>query len=790
MTMHLLTKRLRGLAVLPFLALAMSAPPALSETDFGDVAFYAGNLLRNNHYLKGQVDSKELSDRLLKTYLEWLDPSHFYFTQEDIDGFKKSYGQGLVERLEARDIAPAKEIYQLFEARMKDRIGKIKDLLANGKFDFASNKTVKSTRKEAAWPKDMAAADELWRDMVEGELLQEKLRQESIAERVKEKEAKKAEKAANAEPKPADPAKPLDTAAAEPKKEDEKPPDPAKPEDTPEQKIGKRFDRFLESWKDTDDEDIANWYLTAFATSYDPHSDYMSFREMEAFQSSMSKSLQGIGALLSSKDGVAEIQGIVVGGPADKSGLLKVGDKIVAVGQGKSGEMVDITYQRLDKVVEMIRGAKDTIVRLKVIPAGITDGSVTKEIEIVREEVHLKDQLATADLVIMKDPNGRPRKLGWLTLPSFYADMQGGTTSMTADVNLLLQRLMKEGIEGLAIDLRDDGGGSLEEAIKFTGLFIKRGPVVQSRDSHGVPDIKQSRNRNPIYDGPLVVVTNQVSASASEIVAAALQDYGRAVIIGGKSTFGKGTVQTIMPVARKMPFFSQRERAGSLKLTIQKFYRISGGSTQRKGVIPDIILPTIYDALEKGEASLDYALEYDQIDKLDYRPTLDQQLPLQRLSALSMPRVSSDRDFQYLNEDIARVKEQMDKNEISLNIESRRNETAKVKERTKLRNAERKERFAKLEKEAGDGLKVYKLTLDNVAGANLTPRSQFTKEDDTGMRLGKQDDEDEDESLEYPFGFDPTKRESLNVLSDLIDLTAKKDTASINPPAGTKPAPN
>src|SRR6478735_1105882 len=331
-------------------------------------------------------------------------------------------------------------------------------------------------------------------------------------------------------------------------------------------------------------------FLDALAQAYDPHSEYLSASDLKNFSINMGLSLVGVGAMLRSEDGYAKIESLVAGGPAQTSGRLKVGDHISAVAQGAK-DFVDVRDMRLDKVVEQIRGKKGTKVRLLVIPVSAADPAQRKTIELVRDEIKLKDQEARADIILKKNRNGDPVKLGWITLPSFYADMDSHKKSTTRDVLALLKRLKREKIGGLVIDLRRNGGGSLEEAISLTGLFVKSGPVVQTKGANGNIVVSSDPDPGIAYSGPLIVLTSRQSASASEIFAAALQDYGRAAIVGDQSTFGKGTVQTILDIGNYTSLLGSRShKDGALKLTIQKFYRVAGGSTQLHGVASDIVL--------------------------------------------------------------------------------------------------------------------------------------------------------------------------------------------------------
>ncbi|MDC0503189.1 carboxy terminal-processing peptidase [Verrucomicrobiales bacterium] len=738
-----------------------------AETDFGDVAFRVALMLRNRHYTRTEFDDA-MSKRVFDNYMQYLDFNRMYFTQQDVDGFREKFEKSLDDVVFDVNIEPAHEMFALRLKRVEERVAKIEKELTEGEFTFKTDRKVTQARKESPWPKDMAEADQLWHDVLEAELLAEQLRVEGI-------EKTEAERIAEGK----------DPTVEEKTAEDDK-------EETPKEKILTRYTRYLESVKQEDTEDVANLFLTALATAYDPHSEYFSQSELDSFQTNMKKKLQGIGALLSMKDNrSAEIQGIVVGGPADKSGELEVGDRIVAVGQGEDDEMVDITYMKLQKIVDMIRGEVGTKVRLKVIPAAADDESQTEVIHIIRDEVKLKDKLATAELIEMKSEDGDGLRVGWINLPSFYADMEGGSTSMTADVIRLLDRLKKEGIDGLVVDVRGNGGGSLEEAIKMTGLFVERGPIVQSKDFQGQMEPRYSRRAEPVYDGPLMILQDRISASASEILAAALQDYKRALVVGGNS-FGKGTVQTIYPVSKRLPFFADKSRAGAVKVTIQKFYRISGGSTQEKGVASDVSLPSIYDVLERGESSLKFPLEWDEVKKLRYKEWEDGDFPVAELNQRSAKRVEEDVDFKILREDMDRLKKQLDENSISLNIEERRIENEKTRERTKARNERRKKEYAAIEKQQSDAVNLYKLTLDNVDNEGLTLASDFSDEDNTGFRLGDKEEEerDEDAAPEYPFGMDPMKREALHIMDDFIGLKKSPTTASIDRKNPEEPVEN
>jgi carboxyl-terminal processing protease len=523
----------------------------------------------------------------------------------------------------------------------------------------------------------------------------------------------------------------------------------------------------------------------------------------------MRLSLVGVGAVLTQDEGYAKIRELVPGGPASRDGRLKVGDRITGVAQGKE-EFVDTLDLKLDKVVEMIRGKKNTLVRLQVWPAAATDSSVRKVIEITRAEVKLTEQEAKAELIEHISPDGSKSKLGWIVLPSFYAEMERtgspDAKSTTRDVLVLINRLKKEGIDGLVIDLRRNGGGSLEEAVNLTGLFIKRGPVVLARDSSGHNSTLRDKDDRIAYDGPLVVLTNRLSASASEIFAAALQDYGRAIVVGDTATFGKGTVQTMVDLARTMPFAGASSGAGALKLTIQKFYRVAGGSTQLQGVVSDIHLPSLYDQTEIGEASLKGPLPYDTIDPVDFERW---SLPLyiNEIKKRSMSRVSSDREFQWIMEDTARYKKRVAENSLSLNEKARRTEIEADKARKERREKERAaivvepdKAFAITIAKADGGplepvireakKKSPEVAVSAAPGADLGTGGEPKKVVESPVPAGQpansaagvSDDDAADDESGPEVAVDAIRLETVRILGDLIELT-KAGTKSVVPVA-------
>ena len=716
-------------------AAALAAPPAPASSR-ETVAMSVGRLLEEGHYTRQKLN-EEVSKKFLQTYLEMLDFSHLFFTQEDVDAVTAKYGNAMAGDVLMGTLKPGYEIYALYTKRVDERVAKIKELLKQP-IDFKSNATVELSRQKSPWPKNEAEADQLWRGRIANELLQEHLSEHPI------------------EPAP--------------------------------QLVSRRYERLARNVHEQDKDEQMKLYLDALAQAYDPHSEYLSKADMKNFSINMGLSLVGIGAMLRSEDGYAKIESLVAGGPAQTDGRLKVGDRISAVAQGQA-EYVDVREMRLDKVVEMIRGKKGTRVRLLVIPSDATDPSRRKNVELVRDEIKLKDQEARADIIIRKDENGEPIKLGWLTLPSFYADMDRHQKSTTRDVLALLKRLKKENIGGLVVDLRKNGGGSLEEALSLTGLFLKSGPIVQTKDYNGTIRISSDPDSGIAYAGPMVVLTSRQSASASEIFAAALQDYGRAVIVGDKSTFGKGTVQTILPIGRFASLLgSHTDEDGALKLTIQKFYRIAGGSTQLHGVTSDIVLPSLSDLPEFGEGALKNALGYDEVAKAKYTKWSDNHsLFIDQLRRRSEERVKGDPEFHYVMEDIDRLRHKIDENRISLNEDTRKKELAEDKLRKETRS---KERLARNQEEPS----IYRVTLDTVDKPNLqlimypgklaeakkngaVPKvdSDAAPDADSDLPDATTGDGDNKDPL-----IDAERDEALNILGDLVQLSNGPKTASAN----------
>lgn len=730
-------------------AIAFAHPAQAQQADFNEVGRQMAIMLQNSHFARLPFN-EELSKRFLEDYLKDLDFQRLYFTQQDVDGFTEKYGDRLHTLLLQGNCMPAAtEIYRVFEKRVEARVAQADKLLNGAEFDFGTNDSVMLSRKNAPWPKNEKEAADLWKLQIKEAVLSEVLRRELLTKLSKEQGKA----------------------------------DPGSNDRSPKEKVALRYKRFLSSVKDVDEEEIANFFLSAVARAYDPHTDYMSFREMNRFKDGMKNELVGIGALLQAEeDGATKIMGIVVGGPADREGTLKLNDRVVAVdtlNTGKPEDMIDIMFMKIDKVVDLIRGKEGTSVALKVEPAAGPSGE-TKLVVIQRGKVEMKDEQASGDVIEMKTDKGGSRRLGVITLPSFYADFEEGKVRCSVDVERILRRLNEEKIDGLILDLRNNGGGSLEEVRRMTGFFMDRGPVVQVKNTLSQVQVKDSENGKPIYSGPMVVMTDKSSASASEILAGALQDFNRAVIVGESSTFGKGTVQQPMDIGRMLPLFAVRNRAGFLKVTIQKFYRPSGSSTQMDGVASDVVIPSMMDALEMGEAFLDHPLPHDRIRRApDFKPLDAQALFIPRLKELSQERVNGSKDFSYVIQDVMKTKQRIKANTLSLNKASREKELAESDAQQKERNSERRERFAKMSKQDKETMKFYKITLEDLEkGSDL---KAYDPADESGeyMRRAKDDAEDLDETPKWPTGLDPVKRESLMVLRDLVDLTENARMAGL-----------
>ena len=705
----------------------------------GQIAYVTARLLEQLHYLHQPFD-ETVSSKFLDRYLEALDPQHLHFIQADLEEFAP-YRTNLDHLTKGRNVAdthPACEIFQRFVLRLQQRVAYAEELLKTEKFTFDSDERIAINRHELSYPKDMQEAKALWRDRLRFEYLQEKFGK--LDARKKAQAAKNKTATFTITPSP-------NSTASQSSQPGKIPPAPAVSFGNPKTKSTKsdaeeivdtlshRYHRQLRFFTDWNNDDVLQIYLTTLAHVYDPHSDYFGHAQLESFSISMNLSLFGIGAELVSEDGYCKIRRLLPGGPAIKSKEIKENDRIVGVAQGEQ-PFVDVVDMNLTKAVQLIRGPKGTEVRLKMVPAG-SDSSTPNVVTLIRDEIKLEDQEAKAKIIDVPNTqgqNGQNLRLGVIDLPSFYAQFDVGGNrhnefagegtksapkSTTADVARLLKKLKEENVSGVILDLRRNGGGSLEEAIRLTGLFIKEGPVVQVKNFDGKIEEEDDKDPSIAYTGPLIVLTSKFSASASEILAGALQDYGRALIVGDASTHGKGTVQSVNPLSNYLRTPPTND-PGALKLTIKKFYRASGVSTQLKGVVPDIILPSVFnESKDVGESALDNPLACDSIKSAKF-DRLNLVAPyLADLQKRSTERVSTEREYDYVREDIQQYKKMQADKTVSLNEKQRLKEKEEIEARQKARDKERLARKDPLEK-------VYELSLKQCDLPGLPPPVEKT----------------------------------------------------------------
>jgi carboxyl-terminal processing protease len=670
----------------------------------GRIAFFTARLLEQYHYSHHPFDDG-IASEFLDRYLETLDPQHLHFLQSDLAQFARfrtNLDNLTLTRRGVANTTPAYEIFNRFFERLQQRAACVDEWLKTDKFEFNTDDRIAVDRRDADYPRNLDEAKELWHQRLRFEYLQEKLGLDSKREKA----------AANHET----------NSVASAKSDREQIVDT----------LTHRYQRTLHMFKDWDNEDVMGIYLTALANVYDPHSDYFNKAALEGFKISMNLQLFGIGAELRStpEDGYCKIERLLPGGPAIKSKKIKVGDRIIAVAQGDE-KPVDIVDMSLSKAVQLIRGPKGTEVRLTIIPDGSSEHKV---VTLVRDEIPLDDQAAKGKIIDLPNAKGNTTRLGVIDLPSFYAPMDMGSPQASADgaasqdraytsvdVAKLLNKFKEENVKGVILDLRFNGGGSLEEAIRLTGLFIKKGPVVQVRDLDGSVKVDKDNDPSVVWDGPLIVLVNRFSASASEIVAGALQDYGRALIVGDTSTHGKGTVQTVSLFSQLARFGdADPDEAGALKFTIRKFYRASGASTQLKGVMPDIVLPSEWNyAKDIGESSLEHPMPWDTIASADYQKLGLVQPYLGELLRRSNQRVSTNEDFAFVRQEIELFRKQQADKTISLNEKKRLAENEEAEQRKKAREAELRAR-----KDSDD--KVYEISLKQAELPGLPPPVQKT----------------------------------------------------------------
>ncbi len=713
-----------GLAVLLSLASLGAANDRKlfsTSTTLAAEAMTLTKLLDELHYNHDAVRSSDFAS-VIPDYMSELDGQRLFFLRTDREKFETDFGRNVYYNTAfLGNINAAYEIFYVYQTRVQERIAWIMERL-KGDFDFTSSDTYRADRAKAEWPADAAASEDLWQKRLKFELLAEVLNKKTI------EEAK--------------------------------------------EQVKKRYDRMLKNLAEIEGKDLAEIYLTTIAKLYDPHSTYFSAETYEDFGIQMRLKLVGIGALLGVEDDICIVKEIVPGGPADLGRQLKPNDKIISVAE-KGGEPVDIFGMKLRKIVDKIRGQKGSQVVLTVQPADAADSSVRREITITRDTVKLNSARARGGVfdLPVEGAEAKTRRLGVISLPAFYAEGDDGDTdaersSASKDVARLIEILKKENIEGLVLDLRRNGGGFLAEAIELAGLFIQKGPVVQVKNFNGEIQVDRDRDPRIAYTGPLAVLVDRFSASASEIVTGALQNYGRAIVVGDSSTHGKGTVQQVIEM-KQVPGPHQRspQKTGAAKFTIQKYYLPSGASTQLKGVVPDIVLPSIEDYLPIGEADLPRALVWDQIKSSEFEGQPLSQTVLTPLRQASLERQSKLEEFTYLRKQVDTFKARQEQKLISLNIEERQRQKASDDEFRKGMKAE-KERLSKND----FSFRTFYL------GPPPAPRIKAPKKED-------EEDFDSDDENESFAKVDVHLREALRVVNDAVELGRSREfTSSSRPP--------
>lgn len=608
--------------------------PSISQEK---VETLVAKLLTTYHYRKVRLNDS-LSSVVWDNYLKEVDNNKTYLLASDVAGFEK-YRFQIDDALVNGDLTAAYDLYNVFRRRYQERAEFIKQEIKKP-FVFTADENFNTDREKAAWPKTVEEQNDLWRKILKNQALELKLDNRKDSAIVAT--------------------------------------------------MNQRYTNLDKAINRIKGADVFQLYMNSFAEALDPHTNYLSPSNADRFNQEMSQSLEGIGAMLQEDGDYIRITTVLPGGPAFKSGLLKTNDKIAGVAQGDNGAIVNTTNWQVDEVVKLIKGPKGTVVRLQVISPNALAGALPKEIRLVREKIKLEEQRAKKEVIEVTD-NGKAFKIGVINVPMFYRDFEGarrreeGFSSTTSDVKKFVEELKTDRVDGIVIDLRDNGGGSLTEAIDLTGLFIPKGPVVQVKESTGETEVYTDKDGGSVaYDGPMAVLVNRFSASASEIFAAAIQDYKRGIIVGGQ-TFGKGTVQTLIDLNQWLP--KEPEKVGQVKMTIQKFYRINGSSTQHKGVTPDIELPSAFSAEEYGESSQPSALPWDQISstRYDLSRGLDDKI-LSRLRERFDQRLKSDPELKQLAQELTEFRKAKGNTTVSLQESKRRKEREEAERKRSAAN--------------------------------------------------------------------------------------------------------
>ena len=694
---------LMALALTAPLALAAYADspalPSAATADQVTTSKLVYGLLSDSRYAyRPRALDAATSKDVFKRYLEALDGSKQFFTQADITRFAP-FEANIATAIRGGELEPAFQVFAVYKQRVGERVGYARKLLKQD-FDFSSDEKFEYDRKDVPWAASNAELDDLWRKSVKNDWLRLKL----------------------AGKQPAEIRKTLD----------------------------KRYATLEKSVNELKGEDVFQFFLNSYTSAVDPHTDYFTPRTAENFNQAMSLSLEGIGAQLQRQDDMVVIREVIAGGPVAVNGTLKAGDRIVGVGQGKSGPIEDVIGWRIDDVVAKIRGKADTQVRLEFIPAEEGVDGKHHMLVLTRQKVRLAEQAAKGETLTIPAKDGEPaRKVGVIKLPTFYQDFEGRRrnatdyASATRDVAKLLAGFKTDKLDGVVLDLRNNGGGSLDEAIELTGLFIEQGPVVQVRESGGRVTVNSDRSEAVAWDGPLAVLINRGSASASEIFAAAIQDYGRGLVIG-ETTFGKGTVQNIVDLDRWPT--GEAQRYGQVKLTIAQFFRVSGSSTQHKGVVPDLAFPASVDASEYGESTYDNALPWTRIASVPHTQYGNFGPLLPKLETRHASRIAADKEFQWWNEDVEQFRAEKAKKYISLNEAERR-----------------------AEREKQDKQRVDRQVIRKQLGLDLDPLADDSNDDGlTGNERDIVKDAAREKAAEKRP--DPLLRESAAILADAVNL--------------------
>jgi carboxyl-terminal processing protease len=704
------------LRAIKFLLVLLISTPLLAVTQPAEQVIFKPNLeqrLRSNlatkflanwHYKDTRLDD-ELSEKIFDGYLDLLDPNYNFFLASDIETFAP-YRLRFDDALQHSDPTPAYEMFNVYVERVRERVAFARAQLKQP-MDFTIDESYVWDRSDIKWAKTEAELNEFWRQRVKNDYLRLRLADKD------------------------------DEAIIE--------------------TLDDRYENLDRRISELNSDDIFQFFMNAFAQSIEPHTAYMSPRSSENFEISMRLSLEGIGALLGRENEYTSIASVVPGGPADKQGGLRAGDKVLSVGQGHEGKMQDVVGWRVDDVVDLIRGAKHTIVRLEVLHEDTGLEGPSEVIEIVRDEVKLEEQAAKSRIIEVPGENDELIKVGVIDLPVFYLDFTGRAQNLpdyrssTRDVRKLIDEMKTEGIKGLIVDLRNNGGGSLLEATTLTGLFIDEGPVVQVRNSSGRISTEEDTDPGMAWEGPLAVLVNRYSASASEIFAAAIQDYGRGLIIG-ETTFGKGTVQNLVDLDDYAPA-GDAGKMGQLKITMAQFFRVNGGSTQNRGVEPDIHFPSAGDPEDYGERSLENALPWTSIPSANFK----REGELDRMVAVTdfryQGRIAGDQEFAWLLSDVEEFNLNKDKKDISLLETTRREEMEKDEAKRVARKLARQDNGPLLEES------------DTLAGLGEPPEASVDEGDETS-------DENEEED-DRP---DLLLRESARIVGDMIELGGDEPT--------------